>query len=357
MSAKIRLAKIISALALSVSLMCATMALADGLEAIDDGSLYACKHYDIGITNLILIGEGTLSEVNPTSHLRMAIAKRKQLQGKQRSTFRPGRANKIAQWKRIIAGIRSCINSNTNYLACSVFGGNGSRLFNFTPYIIGGSTCSPIGSAVVEIFMYDEFNESLGSCTGTVIDGHTVLSAAHCFANDDGTIDVASVEVQTGTQIIDSQTFYVHPLYDPYSEQSESHDFSIIKLPEEADATPFPMHFTADLQYDEILAISGYGLDSEGNSDVLKGGFMKVYTAEPSRIQARYLPGSGSNTCNGDSGGPVAVYRSGIWKLVGATSNGDNGSCGVNGNSDLSRWGAIADSNNRSFIEDHLEPS
>jgi secreted trypsin-like serine protease len=67
-------------------------------------------------------------------------------------------------------------------------------------------------------------------------------------------------------------------------------------------------------------------------------------------IEARYDGTTGSNSCNGDSGGPLFVKRGEQWYLAGDTSNGDAAKCGVTEGSDISRWANINAPSNRAFI-------
>lgn len=257
--------------------------------------------------------------------------------------------------KLVLNGVRHCIASNDMTGACTIFEGSESGITRgiYAPRIIDGAACTRGDSPIVLIRMFDDFGDSLGSCSGTVLNAHTVLTAAHCFADNFGNLEASYAEVITGSDTIRSSLLVIHPNYDPFAEPLELNDVAIIRTTELIDTQTLTLWPTNDMVANEILATAGFGLTETGDSDGLRAGFMTIINVTTESIESKYLPGSGSNTCNGDSGGPLTIKRGEQWYLAGVVSNGDNFSCGRNNKSDLSRWANVTSKSNQDFIKHH----
>ncbi|MCB0337131.1 MAG: trypsin-like serine protease, partial [Bdellovibrionales bacterium] len=96
----------------------------------------------------------------------------------------------------------------------------------------------------------------------------------------------------------------------------------------------------------ETMVISGFGINSNDVDSVFRAGLMALDSFSTVGITAKYN-GTGSNTCSGDSGGPLLMSRDGEWKLVGATSNGLLQKCGPG---DTSNFVNLSDPSVKSFI-------
>ncbi|MCB0321633.1 MAG: trypsin-like serine protease, partial [Bdellovibrionales bacterium] len=111
-----------------------------------------------------------------------------------------------------------------------------------------------------------------------------------------------------------------------------------------------PLLGSRDIQNGELVSIFGYGLDENQKIDVLKSGEMKVSGVTDNHIFAKF-DGAGSNTCNGDSGGP-AIYtftKDGreIDAVVGVVSTGEIVDCSAG---DTTLFANAHSSSNLSFI-------
>ena len=187
------------------------------------------------------------------------------------------------------------------------------------------------------------FNEA-SLCTGTLIGCQTFLTAAHCA---DGELDPGdySVFFQHGG-FYSVQSLAIHPDYDPDSLAS---DVAVFKLGERVTGiTPQSLP-----QSDPLLLISGSGVQPGtivgfGRS----GGHIKDYGLKRyGEVQVDYcsplaevgfenpevlcwifedplgVPGQNSNTCNGDSGGPLFMELDGEQVVAGITSWGTGDDC------------------------------
>jgi len=172
-------------------------------------------------------------------------------------------------------------------------------------------------------------------CTGTLIGCRTFLTAAHCVVDD----SVAShywVYLQNGGISTVSSITY-HPSYDT---DLSGRDVAIVKLG--ADVTgidPTTINTTHDLDalgigLDGVIA--GFGRTGGGTDYGIKR-YGAVVTADCDTTETAGEgndklvcwdydspgpAGTDSNTCNGDSGGPLFMDFSGETQLVGVTSAG-----------------------------------
>ena len=185
-----------------------------------------------------------------------------------------------------------------------------------------------------------------GLCTATLIGCQTVLTAAHCLCTDPRTgNDLAPAECASAGLLgtADKAVFFhdagvfavssvvVHPERDPGSESSNPlHDLAVIRL-----ATPVTGIAPAVINQNAAIAsgvtgtIVGFGLTSGSASDlgIKRSG---AITTSPCDIPGHVcweFSGSQSNTCSGDSGGPLFVTTPQGLVLAGVTSFGLHASC------------------------------
>jgi len=208
--------------------------------------------------------------------------------------------------------------------ACSG-GGSGSSNTNnevtICPRVINGQSCDDSGSPIVEIVSLSaDGKESL--CSGTAISADKVLTAAHCFAFT----TIVKAVVKAGDNVVSVKKIFIHPGL-AQTKNALFNDVAIIQTSKAHRAPTLPILLSQSVNSGDTVGINGYGLDEAGHLGALKGGSMKVNSVTVNHISATFN-GGGSNTCNGDSGGPATETTAQGVGLVGLTSTGIKTDCG-----------------------------
>lgn len=229
--------------------------------------------------------------------------------------------------------------------ACAIIGAPQSDI---SALIVNGEKCGSAESPIVQLIM--TFTAGFqGSCTGTVVSSTGIVTAAHCLEGG-----VRSVAIRVGSRTIQAASFAYHPLWTSQNNPLELNDVAVVVASSAIGKNTFNILANDDLKAGETALIAGYGLTENLVAEGLRAGYVKIQSTTPSSIIADWNSAAGSNTCNGDSGGPIMVKRNDTWYLAGTTSNGDARNCGVTEGQDISRWANINDPSNREFIRNFL---
>lgn len=211
--------------------------------------------------------------------------------------------------------------------------------------IVGG-TISARGARPYQVAMTTPQGSQY--CGGTLISSSWVLTAAHCVVDS----TASSIRIRAGVnklsdptqgQIVGVSNVYVHP---SYGGVSRGYDIALLKL---STAVNNPYAAPAKLPSNAIESIldvkgkfavvSGWGL-TQGNgspSDVLREVSLPI-TPNPVSCGGSSAPANticgeyyqGKDSCNGDSGGPLAQSYNGSFYVLGIVSYGPT-ACTGNG--------------------------
>ncbi|XP_048489361.1 trypsin, alkaline C-like [Plutella xylostella] len=181
-------------------------------------------------------------------------------------------------------------------------------------------------------------------CAGTIITSSVVVSAAHCFVEDEArnvAVDVDTRRIRAGSSMMNSGdtivnliSFRNHPEYGIIEEDDA--DISLLYLAQElvfsASVQPAPIPPQgAQLPDGSAVTHAGWGLTTPGGKPSLLLREVTIYTVNHAECAHRYhdeltenmicagiLDVGGKDACQGDSGGPL--YHDGC--LVGVVSSG-----------------------------------
>lgn len=221
--------------------------------------------------------------------------------------------------------------------ACEVVG---HQLSPGVSKIIKGASCSQGNSPIVKIVVN---NQTI--CTGVIVGNRTVLTAAHCVG-----MKSELYRVQTGYDIYQVIKHVSHPHYRSQKHQRiEDYDVGLLQVDRDFLERRIPLHSVTDLKKGELAIIAGFGLTERNGYGQFRAGFMRVRRADGLSVSAQYTA-TLSDTCGGDSGGPLLVKRGLRWVLAGVTSNG-NVHCTA---PDDARFAALADSQIQSFLQEYI---
>jgi len=211
--------------------------------------------------------------------------------------------------------------SSTNLLqtACGTLG--------LQEKIINGTECNPSNSPVVPLLLSSSSGD-LSLCSGTLLTQQHVLTAAHCVNRPSFTTASAFINNQ---EIVASEV-HIHPGYRPdFAAGVIFNDVAILKLSQAVNRPAQPLLLSRETVADDLISIFGYGVDENGDLNVLKSGQMQLGSVSEHHLFAPFN-GQGSNPCFGDSGGPAIIsFQTGTGEIrtgiAGIVSTGKIDTC------------------------------
>lgn len=194
-------------------------------------------------------------------------------------------------------------------------------------------------------------------CTGTLVAPTVVVTAAHCFQDENGRpLSVGQVQVAGGildaypapaarrraaARIVPHPRFTLEPIAGPASGIGRDHDIGVVLLQQGIfDVPPAPIMPSGRLGQlvpnQTRITVSGFGINNNNQALDLPGVLHIGETPFLDRTDYEFVAGGNglTDTCNGDSGGPAYVNLEGTRYLAGATSRAahdSQGDCGDRG--------------------------
>ncbi len=176
--------------------------------------------------------------------------------------------------------------------------------------------------------LYGEAGAEPGSwCSGTLVGCRTFLTAAHCLEDDDDKDHYRVFFQHAGFFELDS--YEIHQKYD-----FPDYDIAVVRLSEQVTGIePSRINSVQRVAAKTPGTIVGFGRSGGSNLDY---GVKRSGTVDVAKCSAGIsddlsicwdFKGAGSNTCNGDSGGPLFVEVGGATVVAGVTSGGTEVSC------------------------------
>lgn len=192
-----------------------------------------------------------------------------------------------------------------------------------SPKVVNGAACGqPERTAVVLLNVASASGVSL--CSGTMITPTKILTAAHCIPPGTRRV-VAGVWSANGTVTgRNASRWAVHPQYQETS-AALLNDVAVVVMPSPMPNPTMAVMANARSTPGQGVYLAGWGAPGFD----LAVGFTTLSGVNDTSLRYTYN-GKLSNTCVGDSGGPVYRLVDGRAAVVGITSSGTSSNCGDN---------------------------
>ena len=175
--------------------------------------------------------------------------------------------------------------------------------------ILGGNSCDDGGTPVAKLDLL--IGDSGARCSGTLVTPTQVLTAAHCIL---GGVD--AINARVGGEDFSVVSIGYHPDYTG----TASFDVALLTLDRSSGVTPVPLLASVPVVAGDELRIYGFGVKDDGEvSEALRTATVFAASANSLEISTVF---DGTDSCPGDSGGPITKTVNGVEAVVGVVSLG-----------------------------------
>ena len=205
--------------------------------------------------------------------------------------------------------------------------------------VINGETCGGLATtSIVRVAALLADGRAVPLCTGTMISSDDVLTAAHCFQDtsisDLPIIGWGIIVGESGlATYVPANAIVTNPGF-AFGIDRLFGDAAVMQLSFSPGLPVLPVLMSTSAVAGQQGLVYGYGAQFEGDAGVfdpelfvnLNAGAMTIENVTPNHIIVFY-DGTGTNVCNGDSGGPMILPVGGVPTIIGVVSQGTTVGC------------------------------
>jgi secreted trypsin-like serine protease len=197
------------------------------------------------------------------------------------------------------------------------------------PKIVNGTPCSGLTKSPVVVLLKNMPDGRTGLCSGTMLSPNKVLTAAHCL-DGAASIDILYGNASDKFSYVTASSWNIHPAYTGFVNGDVRNDVGIVHSPANLPVPNLPILAKSAPKVGDKASIFGYGITTGGNSvdGKLRVGNMTIAGVDSDKIYANF-EANASNTCSGDSGGPMLLQVGSQQALIGTSSYGTSTNCAV----------------------------